>query len=332
MICWRFFKLVRILWFMNSEEYHFIFLDIVGLSNPALDTEEQVNKINILNATINECPSFKNTPKEKRIILPTGDGVAIGFKENFFLSLDLAKELHEKLNEYNSGRQWLRQILLHTGLHSDRVFKFTDLEGKENVWGEGIIKAQRIMSKAPAGFVLLSEDIGKKLSSSKKYKEIIYHAGYIQLKYQRIFVWYAYDDNFGRNDISEIRDLNEQFSEFSAEIIGQKHYRLGETVNVKVDFTGKLESGFYDIMLRAPNGKRFPDSKKDRWIPDPNTYSMKTGRGTLCGNIAKISNWSFTLEEDFPMGIYKVYIRVYNHLSKGRRPVIREKVETLYVT
>jgi hypothetical protein len=317
---------------MNPVEYHFIFFDIVGLSNPALSTEKQVNKINILNAKIKECPSFKDTPKEKRTVLPTGDGAAIGFKDNFFLPLDLAKELHEKLNEYNSGKQWLEQILLHTGLHSDRVFKFTDLDGKENVWGEGIIIAQRIMSKAPAGFILLSEQIGEKLASSTKYKEIIYHAGYIQLKYQRIFVWYAYDDNFGRNDISEIKDLNEQVSEFSAEIVGQKPYKLGETISVKVDFTGKLESGFYDVMLRAPIGKTFPDGKKNKWIPDPNTYSDKIGSGTLCGEVAKVSNWSFTIEKNFPIGIYKVYIRVYENLSQRRRPVIREKVETLYIT
>lgn len=317
---------------MNSEEYHFIFLDIVGLSNPTLSTEEQVIKINVLNEKIKECPSFKNTPEDKRIVLPTGDGAAIGFKDNFFLPLDLAKELHEKLNEYNFEKQWLKQILLHTGLHSDHVFKFTDLEGKENVWGEGIILAQRIMSKAPAGFILLSEDIGKKLASSSKYKEIIYHAGHIQLKYQRIFVWYAYDDDFGRNDISEIKDLNEQTTEFSAEIIEQKPYKLGETVNVKVDFTGNLRSGFYDIMLRAPKGSIFPNGKKNQWIPDLNTYSVKTGTGTLCGNVAKTSIWSFILEKNFPVGIYKVYIRVYDQTPEGQWPVIREKVETIYVT
>lgn len=188
------------------------------------------------------------------------------------------------------------------------------------------------MSKAPVGFILLSEQIGEKLASSAKYKEIIYHAGHIQLKHQRIFVWYAYDDNFGRNDISEIRDLNEQFSEFSAEILEQKSFRLGEKVSVKVDFTGKLESGFYDIMLRAPKGKTFPDGKKNQWIPDPCTYSMDVGSGTLCGDIAKISKWDFTIEDNFPIGIYKVYIRVYDQLAEGRRPVIREKVETIFVS
>lgn len=242
-----------------------------------------------------------------------------------FYHLDLAKELHKKLKEYNSGKQWL-QILLHIGLHSQTVLNFKDLNDADNVWGDGIILAQRIMSKAPAGFILLSEDIGEKLAASEKYKLVIYHAGFIQLKYQKIFVWYAYDDDFGRNDISEIKDLNVQFSEFSA-VVNQKHYKLGDIVNVKVDFTGELKDGFYDVMLRAPKGERFPNGKKDKWIPDPNTI----GGGILTGDVARISTWSFSIDNDCPIGIYKVYIRVYDRLG-DRRPVIREKVETIHVT
>ena len=317
---------------MDSLEYHFIFIDIVGLSNPALCTEEQVNKINILNETIKDCKSFKDTSEGEKIVLPTGDGAAIGFKDNIYLPLDLAKELHEKLNEYNSGKQWLKQILLHVGIHSDRVLSFTDLKGKDNIWGEGIIIAQRIMSKAPAGFILLSEEIGEKLAKSKKYKKIIYHAGYIQLKYEKRFVWYAYDDDFGRNDISEIKDLNEQVSQFSAEVLGTKQYKLGDTVRVKVDFTGKLIAGFYDVMLRAPKGKEFSKGKKNQWIPAPDTFSKISDRGKLSGNVAKVSEWDFPIKQDYPTGIYTVYIRVYDHLSGGRRPVIREKVETIYIT
>jgi len=315
---------------MNSFECHFIFVDVVGLSNPALETEKQVEKIMKLNDIIKDCTVFKNTPESRRIVLPTGDGAAIGFKDDFSLPFELAKEIHEKLNQYNFGKQWLDQILLHTGLHSDQVFEFTDINGKPNVWGEGIILAQRIMSKAPAGFILLSEEIGKKLADSDKHKKIIYHAGFIQLKYQPIFIWYAYDENFGRNDISEIKDLNTRFSEFSAEIIEQKHYTLGDIVNVKVDFTGELESGFYDVMLRAPKGETFPDGKKDQWIPDPDTYSNQSNKGNLCGDVAKISKWSFTIGKNYPKGIYKVYIRVYEALG-DRMSIIREKVETLYV-
>ena len=311
--------------------HHFIFIDIVGLSNPALSTERQVKKIEILTNTIKSCKSFKNTPENKRIAIPTGDGAAIGFEE-INLPLDLAIEIHKKLNKYNLKKQWLDKILLHIGIHSQHVLPFTDLNGERNVWGDGIIIAQRIMSKSPPGFILLSEEIGKELVKSKKYKKIVYHAGNIQLKYQKQFVWYAYDDDFGRNDISEIEDLNEQFSEFSAEILEKKHFRLGETIRVKVDFTGKLTSGFYNVMLRAPKGSMFPRGRPNMWFPSPETFDALHGGGKLCGDVAKISVWGFCIESDYPTGVYTVYIRVYDQLERGQMPVIREKMETIHIT
>lgn len=321
---------------MEGLVYDFIFLDVVGLSNPALSTEMQIDKINILNEKIKECKTFKGTTKEKKKILPTGDGAAIGFKhekeDDIYLPLDLAKELHQKLNEYNSGKQWLQQILLHIGIHSERVLPFKDLNGEDNVWGEGIIIAHRIMSYAPAGFILLSEEIGQRLSKSMKYKKIIYHAGFIQLKYQQQFVWYAYDDDFGRNDISEIKNLVHEFSEFSAEVVDKKQYKLGESVKIKVDFTGKLKAGLFTIMLRAPKKTLFPTGEPNKWFPAKETISSSGGGGNLSGNIAKIVSWNFQLEENFPKGVYTVYIRVYDYLEEGRRiPVIREKVESIFV-
>ena len=53
----KFFKLVNSLNVMNSFECHFIFIDVVRLSNPALVTEKQVEKIVILNNMIKECNS-----------------------------------------------------------------------------------------------------------------------------------------------------------------------------------------------------------------------------------------------------------------------------------
>jgi len=321
---------------MDGLVYNFIFLDVVGLSNPALSPEEQIKKINILNEMINDCNTFKKTSEEKKKIIPTGDGAAIGFKhendDDVYLPLDLARELHKKLSDYNADKQWLQQILLHIGIHSEQVLPFKDLNGDENVWGNGIIIAFRIMSNAPAGFVLLSEEIGQKLSKSMKYKQIIYHAGFIRLKYQQQFVWYAYDDDFGRNDVSEIKNLVHEFSEFSAEVIDKKHFKLGEKVRVRVDFTGWLNAGLFTIMIRAPKTKVFPTGKKDKWVPAEETRSTDRIGGNLKGDIAKIVSWGFQLEENFPTGVYTIYIRVYDYLDDGKRiPVIREKVETIFV-
>jgi hypothetical protein len=57
------------------------FIDIVGLSNPSLSVKKQIDKIEILNKLIGLCDAFAKA-KEKKIVLPTGDGMAIGFFMN----------------------------------------------------------------------------------------------------------------------------------------------------------------------------------------------------------------------------------------------------------
>lgn len=66
---------------LPSEAFHaiFFFVDIVGLSDPTLSVKNQVQKIQTLNELIHSCESFRKSSVGKRIILPSGDGMAIGF-------------------------------------------------------------------------------------------------------------------------------------------------------------------------------------------------------------------------------------------------------------
>ncbi len=78
---------------------NFFFVDIVGLSDPVMSTKTQIKKIKVLNESIKECDSYKNTPKESILTLPSGDGMCLGFLQDTQLPLLLASQLHEKLNE-----------------------------------------------------------------------------------------------------------------------------------------------------------------------------------------------------------------------------------------
>lgn len=81
---------------------HFFFVDIVGLSNPTLSVRSQIEKIEVLNSLILSCDAFAKT-KEPEIVLPTGDGMAIGFYTNPESPLKLSMELHRKVTEYNNN-------------------------------------------------------------------------------------------------------------------------------------------------------------------------------------------------------------------------------------
>lgn len=122
------------------------FIDVVGLSKPNLKTHIQIEKINTLNAIMKESVAFSSCPKESKFVLPTGDGAAICFIGGMELPLELALEVHDKLNRRNEGiARNDEKIHVRIGIHSGPVVVLRDLLGNDNIWGSGIIMARRIM-------------------------------------------------------------------------------------------------------------------------------------------------------------------------------------------
>ena len=113
----------------------FFFMDIVGLSNPILSTETQRTKIKILNQTIYDCKTFQNSSKDNVMILPTGDGMLIGFKNRLEEPLNLAIEFHKKIKDYNNKATNVEKIESRIGCHVGHVFVVSDVYGNTNLWG-----------------------------------------------------------------------------------------------------------------------------------------------------------------------------------------------------
>jgi hypothetical protein len=181
----------------------FFFIDIVGLSDPIISTEAQLRKIEILNRFIKECHSYRTTDANDILILPTGDGMAIGFLKQPDLPLRFAVELHRKLNEYNQRKNEekdaLQTIKVRIGIHGGPVFKLHDIQGNDNIWGPGIVIARRIMDLGEEGHILLSARIAEDLRElSDNYKEIIHPVGIYSFKHgQNTFIYSAYGEGFG---------------------------------------------------------------------------------------------------------------------------------------
>ena len=62
-----------------TKTYHWFFTDIVGASDPNMPTKAQIRKIMVLTEQIKNTKTFKNCDPKDIWILPTGDGMAIGF-------------------------------------------------------------------------------------------------------------------------------------------------------------------------------------------------------------------------------------------------------------
>jgi len=178
----------------------FFFIDIVGLSDPLLSVENQIKKIEDLNLLIGSCDAFSRVPRDEKIILPTGDGMAVGFLMNPELPLQLSIQLHRKLRAFNAGKVLDKTIGVRIGLSSGSVFVVSDINNNQNVWGPGIIMARRVMDLGDSGHILLADNIAETLMHLKdEYKKMIkpVSMGYKIKHGQLVKLYSAYSEDFG---------------------------------------------------------------------------------------------------------------------------------------
>lgn len=183
---------------------NFFFIDIVGLSDPSLSVRKQISKIENLNRMIASCEAFIKASKDKRIILPTGDGMAIGFLLNPELPLQLSIQLHQKLRSYNRSKKSSEDsIEVRIGISSGPVFIVSDINGNQNVWGPGIIVARRVMDLGDNMHILLTDPLAGELIAIKdEYKMMIKPIGNYEIKHgQKIRLYSAHSKELGNPSI-----------------------------------------------------------------------------------------------------------------------------------
>lgn len=183
---------------------NFFFIDIVGLSEPSLSVKNQVQKIEALNKLIRSCDSFAKTPKDKKIILPTGDGMAIGFLLNPEAPLKLSIELHRKLRAENRNKTAEEAIGVRIGLNSGPVFTVSDINDVQNVWGPGIIMARRVMDVGDNDHILVAEKLAEELIALKdEYRSLLKPiSDHYELKHgQKMKLYSAYSHDFGNTQM-----------------------------------------------------------------------------------------------------------------------------------
>jgi len=177
---------------------NFFFIDIVSLSDPSLSVKKQIERIGNLNKMIGSCETYVKTSKDK-IIVPTGDGMAIGFLFNPQSPFQLSVELHRKLRVYNSGKPDRDIMGVRIGLSSGPVIIVKDIGDNQNVWGPGIILARRVMDIGDSFHILLAERLAEELIALKdEYRTTIRYVGDYQIKHsQRIKLYSAFSKDFG---------------------------------------------------------------------------------------------------------------------------------------
>ena len=148
-----------------------VFLDIVEYSKKPV--AEQINFKERLNALLTE--ALANVAPNDRIILDTGDGAALSFlgdpEDALFVSLSLRDAL--------AGTQPPGpEMKMRIGINLGPVKLVKDINGQPNIIGDGINVAQRVMSFADPGQILVSRSFYEVVSClSEGYVKLFHYEG-----------------------------------------------------------------------------------------------------------------------------------------------------------
>lgn len=182
---------------------NFLFVDIVGLSDPKSSTKNQIKKIQVLNSSIQGCDVFKSSPKENLLVIPTGDGMCVGFLQGPEKPLVLAIQLHKKLAQYNKAKIPSETVNVRIGLHSGICYLVDDLNGNKNLWGPGIVIARRVMDVGDDGHILISQRLAEDLREiSDEFAKMLRPLHDYTVKHGlTMLIYSAYGDGFGNPKI-----------------------------------------------------------------------------------------------------------------------------------
>ena len=182
-----------------TKTYHWLFTDIVGGSDPTITTKDQVRKIVALNELITRTETFRNRDPTSTVILPVGDGVAVGFSDSQEKPLRLGIELHKSLFRYNENKSGKDRLTIRIGIDMGAVYIVKDLNGKDNVWGPGIILTRRVMDLCGEMNIFASARIAEDVRKlSPEYEGMLHPIGNYSIKHgEELVIYNIYGKGFG---------------------------------------------------------------------------------------------------------------------------------------
>jgi serine/threonine protein kinase/tetratricopeptide (TPR) repeat protein len=157
------------------EMSYVLFTDIVGYSRLATDTQQ--NLLRQLQRIVRGTQEFQSAQKDNRLIrLPTGDGMALAFFVDPESPVRCAVEISRALKSHPD-------IHLRMGMHAGPVYRVTDINGNQNVAGEGINIAQRVMDCGDAGHILVSKALTDVLRQLTGWTGALHDLGLVKVKH-----------------------------------------------------------------------------------------------------------------------------------------------------
>ena len=160
---------------LRLEIGHVLFMDMVGYS--ALLINEQSDLLAQLNDVVRRTEHFRSAEAEDRLVrLPTGDGMALVFRNSPEEPARCALEISQALKEHP-------KLQVRMGIHSGPVNEVADVNERANIAGAGINIAQRVMDCGDAGHILLSRHVAEDLQHYPEWRPYLHDIGECEVKH-----------------------------------------------------------------------------------------------------------------------------------------------------
>jgi TolB-like protein/Flp pilus assembly protein TadD len=174
---------------LRLEIGHVLFIDLVGYSKLLID--EQKERLRELTDIVLATRQVGEATNEELVRLPTGDGMALVFRNSLEEPAQCALEIARALKAHP-------EIQVRMGIHSGPVSKVTDLNGRTNIAGAGINLAQRVMDCGDAGHILLSRHVVEDLAQYRQWSQRLHDLGECEVKHGiKLSLANLFGDDFG---------------------------------------------------------------------------------------------------------------------------------------
>jgi class 3 adenylate cyclase len=203
-----------------------VFIDVVNYTTKSV--QQQIAIKSQLNRFINE--ATKNVAFNDRIIIDTGDGAAICFLGDPEDALFVAMNLQSTIA--GAGKSTEEPLFARFGINLGPVKLVKDINDRENLIGDGINTAQRIMNFAEAGQLLVSRSYYEVVSClTREYADLFHYIGM------------RADKNIRNHEIYGIKQTIKQFTDpiqIETEVLEKKEMPILGATLIKESYKDPL--------------------------------------------------------------------------------------------
>jgi hypothetical protein len=239
-----------------------LFLDLIGYSKRAVAEQHEVK--HQFNSALTEALDLLK--RRDRVIVDTGDGAAVVFLGDPEDAMIVGMAMRE-----SSGR-----VAMRLGINLGPVRLISDLNDQTNVIGDGINVAQRIMSFAEPGQLLVSHSyVAVVTRVSEHYKRLFVRVGMLQDKHVRDHDIYLVDDDIRLNEDPLAPRGDAAASRAPAKVVD-----TGTALMISAGSRAAVEAALRDLVAKGASALSVPSQVGAKWYascthPGENQFECK---------------------------------------------------------